>query len=757
MSREEVIKGVTVRRAGKSEAMKWNRYMEKRSHRGAMNLNPDRNWCFVLRRCILYLGRLFEAYPMADKETVMMLTWVLGPEMAGPAKTLLEKMGKREREKYEVSLEEDLSDPEEAPGLISRILRQSSRKVEAVFWNASSSALERRYRTLAYSGRSDAEKKVHFLKKMFRLTENETALVEFLYIISAHMTADEYFVNHLRCQELSGRRYLKTILGMTEQEMNEALSGTLARIEFYEMDKYSLSLTDDFLSFFQKPSNELPSKQYFTRFSRKTIPLESHQVEQEATEHILTLLNVKRESANHILLYGPPGTGKTTYALGLARKLGVPAYEILREEGNTTSKRRAAILACLNMTNGGDGSLIVVDEADNLLNTQCSWFFRGETQDKGWLNQLLEEPGARMIWITNNISEIEGSVLRRFAFSVHFPAFNRKQRIGLWESVLRRHRVKRCFNAEDMKKLSARYPVSVAAIDLAVRKALETSSPEKPCFKEVVKMNLNAHMALVDDSFKPSNKEMIETSYSVEGLNVEGNLSIVMKHLKEFDLCLRRSDQQTVRNFNLLFYGPPGTGKSELARHIAGNLERALMVKRASDVVSPFVGQTEQNISRVFSEAEAEEAVLVIDEADSFLFNRSRAIRSWEISHTNEFLTQMERFRGILICTTNRFEDLDQASIRRFNYKIGFRCLTPEGNIIFYRKLLCPLASTYLKREAEGLISQVSGLTPGDFRVVRDRFAILQAEGVTHDMMIRALQEESEIKQRQAGRKPIGF
>jgi AAA+ superfamily predicted ATPase len=39
----------------------------------------------------------------------------------------------------------------------------------------------------------------------------------------------------------------------------------------------------------------------------------------------------------------------------------------------------------------------------------------------------------------------------------------------------------------------------------------------------------------------------------------------------------------------------------------------------------------------------------------------------------------MERFQGILICTTNRFEDLDQASLRRFNYKIGFRFLKPEG------------------------------------------------------------------------------
>jgi hypothetical protein len=227
-------------------------------------------------------------------------------------------------------------------------------------------------------------------------------------------------VDHLCCQNISGRRYLKVILQMTNREVTEALSGTLTRVEFYEMEKYSFALADDFLAFFQKPSNELLSKNYFARFSRKTIPLKNHLIDPKITGHILSLLKVKRDSPNHIVLCGPPGTGKTSYALGLVQKLGIPAYEIIREEDNTTSKRRAAILACLNMTNGGDGLLVVVDEADNLLNTKNSWFFRAETQDKGWLNQLLDEPGVRMIWITNSISAIEGSVLRRFAFTSVF-------------------------------------------------------------------------------------------------------------------------------------------------------------------------------------------------------------------------------------------------------------------------------------------------------------------------------------------------
>ncbi len=75
---------------------------------------------------------------------------------------------------------------------------------------------------------------------------------------------------------------------------------------------------------------------------------------------------------------------------------------------------------------------------------------------------------------------------------------------------------------------------------------------------------------------------------------------------------------------NLLFHGPPGTGKSELARYIAKRLDREIICKRASDILDPYVGMTERKIREPFEEAEREEAILVIDEADTMLFNRER-------------------------------------------------------------------------------------------------------------------------------------
>ena len=140
------------------------------------------------------------------------------------------------------------------------------------------------------------------------------------------------------------------------------------------------------------------------------------------------------------------------------------------------------------------------------------------------------------------------------------------------------------------------------------------------------------------------------------------------------------------------------------------------------------------------------------------IFNRERSVRSWEVSHTNEFLTQMERFRGILICTTNRISDLDTASIRRFNHKIAFGYLKPEGNIIFYQKLLLPLVNERLDDEAMSALRTIHSLAPGDFRIVKDRFCFYSNEKVNHRLLLEALLDEAKMKQKHMSvGKTIGF
>ena len=100
------------------------------------------------------------------------------------------------------------------------------------------------------------------------------------------------------------------------------------------------------------------------------------------------------------------------------------------------------------------------------------------------------------------------------------------------------------------------------------------------------------------------------------------------------------------------------------------------MVKQASDLMSKYVGETEQNMAAMFREAEAEKAVLLLDEADSFLQDRRGAQRTYEVTEVNEMLQGMERFDGIFVCTTNLLDRIDQAALRRFTFKIRFMPLT---------------------------------------------------------------------------------
>jgi SpoVK/Ycf46/Vps4 family AAA+-type ATPase len=722
-----------------------------------IHLNSDKNEQFILKNCVKYLQRHFKRYPSFDNETLKIIVWTLWKEIEHIFKFLTDEMDKTQKIKFKEELYEIEYETDDYTDFISRIVKNMNSSRRNRFARQIINLLDNRHRCPGYRGKAEIEKNVSALKKMFNLTEQEVEFIVFLFILTVYENPQDFFVTYLACNKIVGRKYLTNILGLSKVELNGILSGTLKEIGFFEMDRFDLQVEDDFLGLFQNPSDQKYSQQFYLKIPPGTVPLDHYFISTDERNHILSLLEKKPKTSTHILLYGPPGTGKTSFVYSLADRLGIPGYEIVRDEANITRNRRAAILACLNMTDTGKGSLIVLDEADNLLNTKFSYFIRGETQDKGWLNELLEKPGTRMIWITNSIGGIEESVLRRFAFSLHFKPFNRRQRSQLWENILHRNKANKFFSPSDVKAFAKKHKVNAGVIDLAVKKSIEMYPGSKTKFQRTVELALEAHETLSNNGEKSINKDQVEKNYSLEGLNIKGDLASMMTQLENFDSFLRNSRTDQIMNMNLLFYGPPGTGKSELARYIAGQIDREIICKRISDLQSKYVGDGEKNIKRAFQEAEAEESILIIDEADSLLFNRERAERSWEISFTNEFLTQMERFRGILICTTNRLKDLDDASIRRFNQKIGFDQLLPEGNVIFYEKLIGDITNLPVDNKTRSALKSLKGLTPGDFKTVRDRFSFHPREELNHQILVHALKEEGRIKNAHKKNTKIGF
>lgn len=717
----------------------------------------DENERFLLKQCAVYLHRLLDRIGSLDRNSMNAVCWALGEERTRLGRELLVHLSGGLRKGLQEDLEEGDLDGEDYADILARFLRKAPQRVARSFVPRVRNLLGERIESLASDALSPIEENLSLFRKMFNLDPAEMEFAVFLFVLATHEILEDFFVNRLGCNKFTGRKHLGTVLHLSVNELNAVLTGTLQKIGAFEMDNVDLRLEEDYLKLIWDPSSPRVLERLFTKVPQDTLPLEQHDHLEKEAAYILGLLKEKRESSTHILLYGAPGTGKTSFARGVAQKLGVPAYEIVRDQENSSSNRRGAIVACLNMTNGGPGSLVIVDEADNVLGTRFSWFMRGETQDKGWLNHLLEQPGVRMIWIVNDIEHIEASVRRRFAFSICFRPLGRRRRIQLWKNILARYGATGRFRLSDTKELASRHEVGAGAIDLAVRKAAEMNPQSNKIFREIVGALLQAHGTLLHSGVKPPLKDRIEKGYSLEGLNVEGDLASLLQHLERFDGYLRHGGHEGHVSMNLLFHGPPGSGKSELARFLAVHLDREILCRRLSDLRSPYVGESERNLSAAFAEAESREALLVLDEADSLLYSRERARHSWEISFTNEMLTQMERFRGILICTTNRLMDLDEASLRRFSYKIGFSALKPDGNLVFYEKLIMPLLQSPLPQAAREVLLGIGSLCPGDFKVVRDKFAFHPRRELQHHVLIDALRLEAKIKGDHRSEKAIGF
>ncbi|HPA70400.1 MAG TPA: AAA family ATPase, partial [Bacteroidales bacterium] len=649
----------------------------------------DRDEQFVIRKCAWYIKGFLDTRRDLDKETLELLLYVLGDTMDLFAVYLGGMMNSDERSDFINSLMLTRSDADDHIKVYYDAIVQFDSHAQQEILSHLQHVLDVKIEQCTCRGMSQLKKKIGLLKRLFSLNELEVELCTFILIVTFWEKMDDFFVHRLECNRFSNRNMLSRILNVERHELNRALHGTLSRISLYSLDEHNLSLSDSFMEFFSDQNSRSLKSFFYERIRPKAIPLEYHQVDARTTEHLVKLLKKKSKTPTNILIYGDPGTGKTSYAVGVAQKLGIPTYRIMPNIESHAESCRLGIAACLNMTHGGKGSLIIVDDADSTLNTIGSFSHMKGAKDKGWLNELLETKGSRIIWIANAIDQVEESVLRRFAYSMEFKPFNQRQRIMVWKTVLEANRIPGILRADQINDLAKSHKVNPGVIDMAVKKALDVSGRTEKCFHEALAMNLKASSALINGG-RSTVKGAIEKNYSLDGLNMAGDIQGMLRQIRSFDRHLR-SSREHAGCMNILFYGPPGTGKSELARYLGELLQREIICRRPSDILDPFVGMSERNICHMFEEAQKDEAILIVDEVDTLLFNRTGAQQSWEISMTNEFLTSLERFQGIFIGTTNMLTNLDHASIRRFHHKIGFDYLTPDGNVTFYERLLSPI------------------------------------------------------------------
>jgi SpoVK/Ycf46/Vps4 family AAA+-type ATPase len=569
------------------------------------------------------------------------------------------------------------------------------------------------------------------------------------------------------------------VAGVSETDVAEALraGSRLERIGMVENLISEHNITD--LADLMKVSEQLPQvlmRKYegpsdlmavFTRPAKRSeLNLGDFHYVSEDQQMLTALLRnavARKEAGVNVLLYGPPGTGKTELAKVAAQAAELELYEVeyADRDGNSLSgrDRYRSLQISQVFLKGSTNVALLFDEVEDVfppISTESAQLMaRLETGDgamsgsvsgKAWVNQILETNPVPVIWVTNRIEQIDPAFRRRFQYHLELKSPPPGARETLVTRALTGVNVGEGFAA----KLAERKGLTPAQIRTAVKFAKlasdDVAAGATAALEGLIERQLgNADKALGNAS-KERGARRVVTSYDLGLVNTESRFEV-----PKIVEALKRKGFGT-----LCFYGPPGTGKTALAEHIAQALQRPLMIRQASDIVSKYVGETEQNMAKMFDEAQTEQAVLLLDEADSFLRNRKLAERSYEISEVNEMLQGMERYSGVFICTTNLFQELDEAALRRFTFKIQFKPLTPPQRERMFVAEALEGDATRFTDEQKHRLRQLDALAPGDFASVKRQIDVL-GEAFEADEFLSQLEAEHRVKPDVRQQRGMGF
>ncbi|WP_017431207.1 AAA family ATPase [Vreelandella jeotgali] len=459
---------------------------------------------------------------------------------------------------------------------------------------------------------------------------------------------------------------------------------------------------------------------------------------QLAVDYLQKALNHRQQGAN-VLIHGAPGVGKTELVKALAAQLNVPLYGVPvvdKDNEVLTPSKRLSRFQVVQQLIDHQAALVLFDEIEDVMHDE-------DALPKGWMNQLLEQNTAPGIWVSNSVDWLDPAYLRRFDLIIEVQAQTGQQARAHYRHLLQTLPV-----TPDGRRQLAAQPWMTPATAQQLCRLGTLFNPRTPQRNEqhidtLMSHRLNAlgetHSDAIAAPSAPGGPAMPD--YRLEWLHTRPGLESIVARLT------RR------QRGRLCLHGLPGSGKTALAQHLAERLDRELVTAHASSLMDKYVGGTEEKLAALFQQARQQNAVLLLDEVDTLLMQRDNGMQSWEISHTNELLVQIENFDGILLATTNRVDSLDRAVMRRFDLKVEFLPLPPAPLRDLLKAVLPERDHSRLAALPDAQLDR-RRVTPGNVRTALDQLD-LRGLPVRLSSLLDALIHEE--REQHGNQRPIGF
>lgn len=429
------------------------------------------------------------------------------------------------------------------------------------------------------------------------------------------------------------------------------------------------------------------------------------------------------ERGVNVLLVGQPGLGKTELAKVLADRCGLrlwaagEADETGEEPGR--NERIAAMRTSQSLLRLTPDAALLLDEAEDVLGSRASFGSRRMDVSKLFVNRLLDDNAVPVIWTCNSVAEMDPAALRRMTVVIGMRQPDVATRERIWSRVVCREGLELPEGA--VARLSRSWALAAPAVVATAARAARLAGGGEA----EIDTALAGVMELLGAGAPPAESD---------GSHFDPDLVVASEDLGALAGCLARPGAPT--NWSLVLHGVPGTGKSEFARHVVGRVGMPLLRRRASDLQSKYVGDTEKLIASLFAEARQRQAATLIDEFEALAFDRGSANQSWELSQVGEFLTWAENHPLPLICSTNLPGRVDAAMLDRFTFKVRLDALDPDRAALAWTRIL--------GGEAPPTDRLPLGLTPRDFHRTRKKGGILGTSDQA--TLLKWLREEAEAR-----------